>query len=230
MSPKQFSICLRAGTLLVAVALTCNRNSTGAELKRYEITPNGMYTFLPGPEGPGIPGGMPNPFRLDFGISGFFTLEYDEVMARLLDLDLTLTGNQPIQENPPGILPVTSERVADWLEARDFEKQPVAGPFDLYTDETFPGLSLIDTLNGMIRLEGGFDATPVDGTGMQFSLNAIAIPEPDALQLACTAGTLAILITWLFQLKRRSYPRSASLGGSLHNPSVPVSDALCQLD
>jgi hypothetical protein len=195
MSAKQFSMYLRAGIFLVAVALFWNRNSTAAELKRYEITPGGTYTFLPGPEGPGIPGGMPDAFRLDFGVSGLFTVEYDEAMARLLDVDVTLTGNQQVQENPPGGWPVSSERVATWLEARDFEKQPVAGPFDLYTDETWQGLSLIDTLNGMIRLEGGFDRTGVDGPAMQFSLNAVLIPEPGGL-LLFLAGTLAILGTW----------------------------------
>jgi hypothetical protein len=209
MRSKQFSKCLRASALLVAMALVCNRNSTAAELKRYVVTPNGMYTFLPSPEGPGIPGGVPNAFRLDFGISGFFTVEYDDVMARLLDVDLTLMGNQPVQENPPGILPVTSERVATWLEARDFEKQPVAGPFDLYTDETFPGLSLIDTLNGMIRLEGGFDATPADGTGMQFSINATLVPEPGGLELLGVAGMLAIGGAWL--ARRGSRRRSVRI-------------------
>jgi hypothetical protein len=128
-----------------------------------------------------------------------------------------LLGNQAVQENPPAAAPVTSDRLANWLEARSFLKQPVAGPFDLYTDEIFSGFQLTNTLNGMVTLQGGFDTTPVDGIGMQFSLNATLVPEPDALALACAACALTIFGTWLLQLKRRSYPQTVSLGGSLHN-------------
>ena len=109
-----------------------------------------------------------------------------------------------MQENPPTASPVTPARLATWLSARRFLKQPVGGHFDLYTDEVFPNLQIIDTLNGIVRLEGGFDSTPMDGIGMQFSLNASLIPEPAGVQLAFAAGALVTVGAWLMQFKRCS--------------------------
>jgi hypothetical protein len=43
----------------------------------------------------------------------------------------------------------------------------------------------------MIRLEGGLDATPVDGTGVQVNRNATLIPEPAGLEIFAFAGAVA---------------------------------------
>jgi hypothetical protein len=202
MNRFRLSRCLAAGTLIVAVTVAGIRSSIAAEQKRYVITPSGAYEYLPSPLSPGLPGGMPSAYELDFGVSGLFTVEFEETTARLLGVDLMLLGNEAIQINPPAATPVTPDRVASWLMARRFIKQPVAGPFDLYTDEIFPNLQIIDTLNGMVRLEGGFDATPIDGIGLQFGLNATLIPEPAGLQLAYAAGALVTVGAWLLQFKR----------------------------
>jgi hypothetical protein len=216
----RLALCLAAGTLIFAATLASSTSASAAELKRYAITPGGTYTYLPSPLGPGVPGGMPSAYELDFGVTGFFTVEYGETAARLLDVDLTLLGNQAIQENPPAASPVTSDRVATWLEARHLLKQPVAGPFDLYTDEIFPNLQLIDTLNGFVRLEGGFDSTPADGIGMQFGLNATLIPEPGGLQLTYAAGTLLIVGAWLLQFKCSRAPGNARVTQQVHRPAA----------
>ncbi|MEX2140574.1 MAG: hypothetical protein WD894_15025 [Pirellulales bacterium] len=165
-----------------------------AQVQRYAINPGGQYTYLPSPEGPGIPGGMPSAYELDFGVTGFFSIDYGDSTARLLDVDLMLIGNEPVQANPPGLAFVTADRVADWLESRRFIQQPVGAPWSAYTDEVFP-LGLTNLLNGTVSLDGGFDSTPADGIGLNFTLNATLIPEPPGWLLACLAMTaLALLL------------------------------------
>jgi hypothetical protein len=110
----------------------------------------------------------------------------------LVDVDLGLIGNVTVQENPPfEFALVAAERVEEWLESRNFVQQPVLGPFDLYTDEDHPGLALHDFLNGTVLLEGGYDMTGADGTGVHFNLHAVAVPEPSSLLLACSMLALA---------------------------------------
>ena len=177
---------------LVALVATAPKDAA-AQVQRYAINPGGEYTYLPSPEGPGIPGGMPSAYELDFGITGFFSIEYGDSTARLLDVDLMLLGNEPVQSNPPGLALVTPDRVATWLEERRFIQLPVGAPFDVYADELFP-LRLTDFLNGALALDGGFDFTPSDGIGLNFNLNATLIPEPASWLLACLATTALALL------------------------------------
>ena len=53
------------------------------------------------------------------------------------------------------------------------------------TDED---LKLTDGLNGNLSIYGGFDTTPVDGTGALFNFSAVAIPEPAGIALVATAA------------------------------------------
>jgi hypothetical protein len=53
------------------------------------------------------------------------------------------------------------------------------GPFNLYTDESFSQLELFDILNGQVTLEGGFDARPADGNGINFRFGATFSPEAE---------------------------------------------------
>ena len=176
-----------------------------AQELRYAINPGGQYTYLPSPEGPGIPGGMPSAYELDFGVTGLFSVEYGDATARLVDVDLMLIGNEPVQANPPGLALVTGERVATWLEDRRFIRLPLGAPFDVYADETFPNLRLTDLLNGTVSLQGGFDSTPADGIGVDFQLNATLIPEPASLLLAGAAA--AIGLVWQSRRAQRSKNR-----------------------
>jgi hypothetical protein len=189
MNRTQFALTIAAAISVLMGAA----QSVAAEQRQYVILPDGEYTYLHSPQSLGIEGGMPSPWELDFGVSGFFTVEYDGSTAKLLNAELTLLGNDGIQNDPPGLLaPVTAERVQAWLESRMFVKQSVVGPFELYTDDTFPELRLFDLLNGTVHLEGGFDSTPADGVGMQFSLIATAVPEPDNLALVAIAVASAL--------------------------------------
>jgi len=181
------------------LGFTAAANAADPELKPYFIQPGSTYTYKPGPEGPGIPGGQPSAYELDFGVGGTFTVEYDRTVytARLLNVELVLTGNEAVQMNPPNaFLPVTAERVEDWLEARLFHNLFVAAPWDQYQAEDPPGLHLFDFLQGSVRLEGGYEHTAADGDGMLFDINAREqpIPEPGVFALAGIGLALATAV------------------------------------
>jgi hypothetical protein len=183
---------LLTSALVLAALAAFLHGETRGQVLRYASNPGGQYTYLPSPEGPGIPGGMPTAYELDFGVTGLFSVEYGDATARLVDVELMLVGNETVQTNPPGLALVTGERVSTWLEDRRFIQLPVGAPFDVYADETFPALRLTDLLNGTVSLQGGFDSTPADGIGVNFQLNATLIPEPESLLLAGLAVAIAL--------------------------------------
>jgi hypothetical protein len=152
-----------------------------------------MYTYKPSPEGPGITGGQPSAYQLDFGVAGAFSVEYDDVAttARFLNVELVLTGNEAIQMNPPPFTPVTADSVEQWLEDRLLFDIFTLAPWTEYHDRTFPNFALLD-FDGSVLVRGGFDHTSADGTAMNFNISARLIPEPAAgaligLALAATA-------------------------------------------
>ncbi len=181
MSQRQFyALCLIAGVLVL-------RHSTAADAQRYLIDPGGTYTFVSSPEGLGIPGCAPSDFVCAFGLDGSFSLSVDagSRSARLVDVDLTLIGNERIQQTSTISL-VTADGVASWLEERQFEEGlptglprglPTLAPYTGYLDLTFPGLVLIDFLNGVVTLSGGYNHTFFDGDSVQFDLSAVVL-EP----------------------------------------------------
>ena len=152
---------------------------------RYDIGPGGQYTYFPSPESLGIPGCDPSDFECVFGIEGSFSVmvDTDTNIATLLDVDLTLIGNEEVQQSAPTPF-VTATGVADWLEDRSFGQLVVGAPFNLFADETYPNLQLADFLNGTVTLSGGFNNTPADGDGVDFDLTAQVVPEPSTLVLA----------------------------------------------
>ena len=111
--------------------------------------------------------------------------------ARLLNLNLSLTGNEAVQAAPPPIVPVTADRVEAWLAGHVFVNDFIGGLLHLESS-TVDGLKLTDTLSGSLFLRGGYDNTPVDGDGMNFDFTATAVPEPAAAALVVMAG-LAVL-------------------------------------
>jgi hypothetical protein len=181
------------GRLSFAIAVLCAVSDPSvAQVQRYRINPGGQYTYFPSPFAGGIPGGQPSDFELDFGVSGFFNVEYDSEMARFLDVDILLTGNEAVQDNPPAGTLVTAERVAMWLEGRLMELLPNLPPWDEYADHSHSDLHLLD-FGGSVLLQGGYDARPVDGDGLLFELSATAVPEPAAFVLAVTAAVISML-------------------------------------
>ncbi len=191
MNPMRFvGHWVIAGILVFAAAYPL-----AASVLRYDIEPGGQYTYVPSPEGLGIPGCDPSDLECVFGIDGSFSVmvEPDTRIATLLDVDLTLIGNDEVQQSALTPL-VTAEGVADWLEDRSFENLITAGPFEIFADETHPNLQLIDFLNGTVTLSGGFNNTPSDGDGVDFELTAEVVPEPSSVFLLAVG--LAVALTW----------------------------------
>jgi hypothetical protein len=166
----------------------------------YEINPGGVYQYFPSPEGPGIPGGMPNAFQLDFGIGGTFLYEFDTAgpTARLLDLDLFLTGNEAIQAAPP-FGGVTAGRVEIYLASHTFVTDFIGGLVHLESS-THPNLKLTDALNGNLLISGGYDARPVDGDGLHVQFSAQLVPEP------ATSSLLAVAAFGVIRARKRARP------------------------
>src|SRR5690242_8166290 len=101
MNATRFVIALSLLNLVAATATAAVTQTT------YQINPGGQYQYKPSPW-VGIPGGVPSQYELDFGIGGTFTYELDTTAktARLLNLNLVLTGNEAIQAQspPPGLV------------------------------------------------------------------------------------------------------------------------------
>lgn len=161
----------------------------------YQIHAGGSYTYKPSPFGGAIPGGVPSNLLLSFGVGGTFDYRYDTAgpTGTLLNLNLFLTGNEPIQAAPPGGAPVTADRVETYLANQTFVTDFIGGLVHLKSS-TVPGLKLTDGLNGNVAIHGGYDNTFVDGDGMQFQFSAVTgvIPEPGCIPLAATS-VLALL-------------------------------------
>ena len=187
MNATRLAIALALLNIAVATASAAVTQTT------YQIDPGGQYQYKPSPW-VGIPGGSPSDYELDFGIGGTFTYELDAtaMTARLLNFNLFLTGNEPIQAAPPDFTPVTADRVEAYLASHLFVEDFIGGLLHLESS-TVPGLKLTDSLNGNIAITGGFDMTPVDGQGMQFQFSAQAIPEPTGMALV-TAAAAALCI------------------------------------
>jgi hypothetical protein len=176
--------------LFASLVLTTAAATAAAEITQtiYQINPGGQYTYKPSPF-LGIPGGMPSEYELDFGIGGTFVYEFDtaRTRARLLNINLTLTGNEAIQAAPPPLARVTADRVEEYLASHTFVEDFIGGLLHLESS-THEGLKLTDGLNGTLTITGGFDATPVDGTGVLFDFSALAIPEPAGIALVAPAA------------------------------------------
>src|SRR5262245_51329301 len=149
---------------LILIALASQQACASVTQQTYQINPGGTYTYFPSGFGGAIPGGDPSPLELDFGIGGTFTYELDTSgpSARLLNLNLALTGNEAIQATPPLVAPVTDDRVEAYLASRVFIEDFIGGLLHLKSS-MHPNLKLTDSLNGHIALNGGYDLRPVDG-------------------------------------------------------------------
>jgi hypothetical protein len=211
--------------LFASLILTTAAETALADITRttYEINPGGQYTYKPSPFGSGIPGGIPSAYELGFGIGGTFVYELDNSgpTARLLDLDLMLTGNEAIQAAPPAFDAVTADRVEEFLASQTFVEDFVGGLLHLESS-TYPELKLTDGLNGSLSISGGFDSTPVDGNGMLFDFSAVAVPEPTGFTLVATAMfALCARRSCRFRIGTAASRRPAAL-------AVPIVRASCR--
>ncbi len=188
---KSFRVATATAVITLAV------RPAVAEITSYKISPGSEYTYLASPMGPGIPGGMPSDYVLDFGIAGTFDVETkpgrmgQPATLNILNANLLLTGNELVQADPPAFGEVTADRVANFLEARNFLNLPQGAI--VFADETFPLLRvMLENIGGDLSLFGGFDSMPVDGTGLEFNLRATPVPEPTTCVAAAMGAVLLV--------------------------------------
>ncbi|BBO31994.1 hypothetical protein [Lacipirellula parvula] len=179
-------------TCLLFVALTAAPARAAVTQTTYRINPGGQYEYKPSPW-IGIPGGVPSPFELDFGIGGTFIYELDATAktARLLNLDLSLNGNEAIQTQSPTPGLVNAPNIERFLNSRLFVEDFLGGLLHLKSSD-YSNLKLTDSLNGNLTLLGGFNNTPADGDGVFFNFSAVAIPEPTAATLVALASIVGL--------------------------------------
>ena len=178
----------RITTALLVLLFAAAPAAVAVTQQLYQINPGGLYQYFPSGFVP-IPGGMPSEYQLDFGVGGTFVYEFDTAVpsARLLNLNLFLTGNQAIQAAPPPVAPVTADRVETYLASHTFVTDFIGGLVHLESSR-HPGLKLTDAVNGNLAIFGGFDIRAIDGDGMNFQFSARAVPEPAAIPLLTMAA------------------------------------------
>jgi hypothetical protein len=172
---RLFALKLIALAIIAAIALA-PLGVTGQELLKFAISPGSMYTYRPSPW-TWIPGGEPSPGQLDFGVSG--VLVFDPFVGSFRAADIALSGNESIQHDPPGYMPVTAPRVASFLESRSFGAAQFGPEYVELTADWPRGLLLRYYSNGDLTLTGGYDATPIDGDGMLFNVSATPLLPGD---------------------------------------------------
>jgi hypothetical protein len=182
MNAYRFAMAMFLLTLAAASAVAAVTQTP------YQINAGGQFEYKPSPW-VGIPGGVPSDFELDFGIGGTFVYEFDTTAqtARLLNLNLVLTGNEAIQATPPAFGLVTADRVETYLAGHLFVEDFIGGLVHLESS-TVPGLKLTDGVTGNIAIFGGYNSTPADGDGVQFQFSAFTVPEPTGVALFVAAA------------------------------------------
>jgi hypothetical protein len=153
------------------------------------------FAYFAAAEGSGIPGGVPNNFRLHFGVQGTFTIqELAGDQGEATEADFVLVGNDAALQNKPQIRAEIEAFARSLLLDSMFSLQ--RGPpldrtvFRAEFDGFGPDLEIEFFRQTLVRMEGGPEFRPVDGPGGQF---AYPIPEPLTVTLILSAGFCAVL-------------------------------------
>jgi hypothetical protein len=149
------------------------------------------FIYLPSGLGGGIPGGLPDPHMLHFGMDGMLTIEEQQAnTGKVTTADFVLVGNEAAFQNNP----------QDRARIEDISKQVLltamftvehGPPMDrtlFRADVAGPDLVLEFFRQTLVRMEGGPDQRLIDGEGFQYFY---PVPEPGAFALilaACCCG------------------------------------------
>ena len=180
--------CLISALFLLAIPLSAFAQTS------FALEPaTARFTYFPSPEGPGIPGGVPDPFELHFGIQGTFVVEeLPNDMGDITQANFILLGNELAFQNDPARRAAIEETARQILLSAMFsvERGPPLDRTVFRAD--FPGLGRDLTLEffrqTLVRMDGGPDNRAADGIGVLYSY---PIPEPAAralLLIACACG------------------------------------------
>lgn len=168
------------------------------------------FTYFAPPEGPGIPGGMPNPFELHFGMQGSFTIEeLPNNQGDITQATFLLVGNDGLLQSDPERR-AAHEEYARFLLLESVFRVEHGPPLDRTVfhaefDDFGNGLVLEFFRNTLVRMEGGPDYRPADGHGAEYTY---PIPEPGSFGYAITACSIAAI--WWVGMRRKADVRSFS--------------------
>jgi hypothetical protein len=162
------------------------------------------FTYLPSPEGPGVPGGIPDAYVLHFGMQGMFTItELPNNQGDITQADFILLGNETAFQNNPqrrAQLEATARQIL--LDtAFTVERGPPLDRTVFRGDIAGPDLVLEFFRQSLVRMEGGPDQRPVDGEGFQYSY---PIPEPGTPAMFLAACFCIALCTCVRQLRNEA--------------------------
>jgi hypothetical protein len=156
------------------------------------------FIYFPSAEGPGIPGGVPNPYQLHFGLQGMFRIEHQPVdVAKITQANFVLVGNDAAFQNDPQARAELELRARETLLSAIFDIE-VGPPLDRTVYRApfpfGPDLEIEFFRQTLVRMAGGPDSTPIDGVGLRY---VYPIPEPATVTLlvaACTGGGLWVIV------------------------------------
>jgi hypothetical protein len=158
------------------------------------------FIYLPSAEGPGIPGGAPNPYELHFGLQGMFRIEHQPIdVAKITQANFVLVGNDAAFQNDPRARAEIELRARETLLSATFDIE-LGPPLDrtVYRAlfEFGPNLEIEFFRQTLVHMDGGPDSAEIDGVGLRY---VYPIPEPATVTLlvaACAgAGLWAIVRT-----------------------------------
>jgi hypothetical protein len=190
------------------------------------------FTFFPGAEGIGVPGGVPNAFELHFGMQGSFSLdELPNNQGDITTADFVLVGNEAAFQGRPGERAFLEETSRQILLTAMFsvERGPPLDRIVFRAEFEGHGQDLVLEFfrQSLVRMDGGPELTAVDGPGYRYTY---PVPEPATVLLllaACACGVMRWYIrrarsTPLLELPRRIMGSSAERSPAAEAPRVSV--------
>jgi hypothetical protein len=144
------------------------------------------FVYLPSGLGSGVPGGMPDPHMLHFGMDGMLTVEEQGNTGKVTLADFVLVGNEAAFLNNPQERARIEETSKQVLLTAKFtvEHGPPLDRTLFRADVAGPDLELEFFRQTLVRMEGGPDLRLIDGEGFQYFY---PVPEPGAMALAVAA-------------------------------------------
>jgi hypothetical protein len=173
--------------LFLAALVYCALSS--ALFAQYDVTldpATARLVYLPGAEGSGVPGGLPDPFMLHFGMNGMLTIEEQGNTGKITLADFVLVGNEAAFQNNPQDRARIEETSRQILLTAMFtvERGPPLDRTLFRADVTGPDLELEFFRQTLVRMDGGPDLPPIDGEGFRY---VYPVPEPGVVMFVLAA-------------------------------------------
>jgi hypothetical protein len=166
--------------------------------------------YLASSEGPGIPGGLPNPYMLHFGMDGMLRIDEQQGNTGKVTLaDFVLVGNEAAFQNDPQKRARIEDTSRQILLTAMFtvERGPPLDRTLFRADVAGPDLEIEFFRQTLVRMAGGPDLRLTDGDGFQY---VYPVPEPGALAFivaACCCGG-----AWWLKSRSRGRNRVYQIG------------------